>query len=115
VTAYTVTANADSSGNAELDFAHGKGHVWWIVWQVTVQSVPFRSGARVSIFVNGQYRTSSVNGGADSAQGPPAWTLYSDDTLSAQWTGLTVGDEVILQLLYEEVPIGQYGSGFGAV
>lgn len=111
----SLTATANSSGIAVVSFAHNKSGLRWIVWQLTVETIPVRGGAQATIRRNGRYITSTIVGSGSSAQGPPALKMEPNDVLTCTWTGLTAGDEAILLFLYEEVPWGNAGSTFGLV
>lgn len=102
-TAVTVTINGPQSG------------LQWIVWQLSVETIPFRPGAVAVVKRNGRLVTSTVNGGRSAAQGPPALRISSSDVLTIDWTAVHVGDEAVCTLYYEETQWDQYGSTFGLV
>jgi len=115
MTALPITATADASGKASCLIALNKSGLNWIVWQVSVESIPVRSSANAVLRRNGIFVSSTIVGSASSAQGPPAFLLHQGDLLTVDWIGMTSGDECIATAFYEEVPIGQVGSGFGLV
>lgn len=106
---------APGATTATVTVQHGKGGRWWLVWQYSVITEPVRLSAVATVMVNNLYRDSTTTGGQATASGPPAWVLNDSDTFSVVWQNLQPGDEAILNLLYEEVAAGQYGSGFGLV
>lgn len=112
---FPQTGTANASGNATVTYQHNKTGIWWIIWQWTVETIPFRSGARSATRRNGRYVASTVSGGGASAQGPPAMLLEPSDVLEFTWTGLTLGDQAIATLYYEEVPAGTHGTSFGLI
>lgn len=115
MTEFASTANADSTGSATVTVVHGKSGLQWILWQLTIETIPTRTAASAVVRRNGAYITSSIIGSGSSAQGPPAIVLNDSDVLSVTWSNMTQGDECIARLLYEEVPYGQMGSTYGRV
>lgn len=111
----TVTATGKADGTAVIDFAHGKAGLQWVVSQISIETVPPRSSATVMVRLNGRYMTSSSDGSAISAQGPPSIRLQSNDILSVSWAALTLGDQCILTLFYQEGPWGVEDPSFGWV
>lgn len=109
------SASADSTGTAVATVDNIPTGVNWIVWQTSVESSPFRSGANATMRRNGRYVTSTIQGGGSSAQGPPALLLTPNDTVTMTWKGLTAGDQGLMTLFVEEVSPGSHGSAFGLV
>ena len=98
-----------------ITIEHGKSGLQWIIWQLTVETIPARLSAQATLRKNGRYVTSTIVGSGSSAQGPPAILLNSNDVLTVLWIGMQAGDELIATPFYEEVPWGQHGTGFGLV
>lgn len=111
----SFTAIAIAGGTATVDITPVPGGLQWIVWQFTVETIPVRGAAQATVRRNGRYLTSTIVGSSSSAQGPPSLQLAPSDELTCTWVGLTVGDEAILTLFYEETEMGGHGSGFGIV
>lgn len=109
------TTNADSTGTAVLTIPAPVSGRRWIIWQMTVETIPVRSGSQATIRRNSRYITSTVSASGSSAQGPPALAFNPGDILTVTWTGMTQGDECICTVLYEEVGAGGKGSQFGLV
>ncbi len=97
-----------------VSIQHGKSGIDWIVWQMTVQSIPRRGSANVTVTRDGLYITSSLVV-PSSAQGPPSIVLHTGSVLDTAFAGMLARDECLVTLLYEEVPWGQHGSQFGLV
>lgn len=74
----------------------------WVVSQISIETLPTRVTASATIRKNGRYLTSSAQGSASSAQGPPYISLTSHDILTIAWTGMTLNDSCIATLLYNE-------------
>lgn len=116
MTLYTVTGVVPAGQTiGGVSYQHGKAGIQWLVYQISVATQPFRAGATASVFINNSYRTSTKYGGNDSAAGAPAWVLNDVDLIAVAWANVMGGDELILNLLYEEVLWGDYGSGVGLV
>jgi hypothetical protein len=111
----SFTGTADGTGIATVQVPGPPSGRQWIVWQISVGTVPARSGVTATITRNGRYLTSTIVGGGSSAQGPPALLVAPTDNLVCVWNGLTTGDESIITLWYEETAFGQSGSTFGLV
>jgi hypothetical protein len=106
---------ADSTGTCVVTLAEPQGGLRWIIWQMTVETIPVRSGAQATIRRNGRYITSTISASGSSAQGPPALAFNPGDVITVTWTGMTQGDECIVTTLYEEAQAGGKGSQFGLV
>jgi hypothetical protein len=87
----------------------------WIIWQLSVETIPFEAGATVIVRRNGRLITSSVSGGRAAAQGPPAVKLTNSDVLDITWQGVAIGDELVCTLMVESVFWGELGTSFGLV
>lgn len=74
----------------------------WVVSQISIETIPSRVTASATVRKNGRYLTSSAQGSASSAQGPPYISLSSHDVLTVTWTGLSLNDSCIATLLYNE-------------
>ena len=110
-----VSAIADSTGTAVVTLPPVQGGLKWIIWQITVETIPVRTGNQATVRRNGRYISSTVTGSNASAQGPPALNYNPNDVVTVTWTGMTQGDECIATILYEEAPFGGKGSQFGLV
>lgn len=100
-----VTAIAGAAGTAQVRIQHGRSGLQWVVSQISVQSIPLRTGATVTVNLNGQYWTSTSVLPA-TASGQPFITLNASDLLTADFAFLTVGDSAILNLFYVETHWG---------
>lgn len=95
---------AGASGTATLTIS-GESiptGVVWVVSQISIETLPVRTTASATVRLNGRYISSSAQGSASSAQGPPYISLTSHDVLTIVWTGLTLNDSCIGTLLYNE-------------
>lgn len=111
----TFSTFATGTSSQILTLGQPPSGLQWIVWQLTVQTIPFEAGATAIVKRNGLYITSSVSGGRASAQGPPALRFLDTDVYTVQWDGVNSGDELICVILFEETQWNQYGSTFGLV
>lgn len=115
MTAYTQSEIVKAAATtATVTIQPGRSGLDWIVWQMTVTSIPRRGGGQVTVNRDGIYLTSTIII-PSSAQGPPAIVLHDSSVLESAFTGMVAGDECIVTLLYEEVPWGEHGTSFGLV
>jgi hypothetical protein len=87
----------------------------WAVWQLTVDTIPFRPGATAQVKRNGSLFTSTYNGGRATASGPPAILIQAGDIVTVQWDQVQINDELLCHLYFEEVQLTQSFSVFGLV
>jgi len=87
----------------------------WVIYQLSVETIPFRAGAIVVVRRNGRIITSSSSGGRASAQGPPAILMSNSDEITVQWDNVTPNDELLVTLFYTEQPFGAVPIGYGVV
>lgn len=87
----------------------------WILYQWSVETLPFEAGASVIVRRNGRLITSSTSGGRASAQGPPAFLFSPGDLFTVQWDGVAVNDELIFSWMYREQQYGELPDGYGVV
>lgn len=111
------SVQAGSSGTATLTIS-GESiptGVIWVVSQISVETLPVRVTASATVRKNSRYITSSSQGSASSAQGPPYISLSSHDVFTIVWTGLTLNDACIATLLYTEHIWGQDAGNVAVV
>lgn len=75
----------------------------WIVDQIGISTNPFRVGASCTIKRGLEFIANSAIASADTAGGQPAILLTSSDVLTAEFIGMTAGDQVALTLFVEEI------------
>lgn len=100
-----ATAVANAGGIAQVRIQHSRSGIQWVVSQMSVQSQPLRSGAAVTINLNGQFVTNSPFL-PQTASGQPFITLNASDLITADFSFLTLGDVAILNLFYVETHWG---------
>lgn len=110
-----TSALSNSAGVATVTLPQPQGGIRWIIWQLTVETIPVVTGAQATVRRNGRYITSTVAGSGSSAQGPPALAYNPGDQLQVIFTNAGVNTECVVTLLYEEAPAGGKGSQFGLV
>lgn len=105
---YSLAGTAGSDGTAVITFAGivPTGLVW-VIEQISVETIPARSGATVTIRKNGRFQTSSPLGSGATAQGPPTLWQRSHDVVTVNWSFLTQGDSCVATLTYSEYVAGQ--------
>lgn len=79
----------------------------YVISQLSVETLPVRTSATATVRKNGRYISSTAQGSASSAQGPPYISITSHDVLTITWTGMTLNDSCIATLLYNEHIWGQ--------
>jgi hypothetical protein len=87
----------------------------WILWQFSVETIPFEPGASAVVRRNGRLLAATNIGGRTDRQGPPAIQITNSDALDITWQGVRVGDELLCTLLVETTQWGQLGTSFGLV
>lgn len=100
------SANATST-SVDVNIVPNKSGILWVIPQFSVQTIPVRLNASVTVTMNGQYVTSAANLPV-SASGPPALVLQYFDTLTFTFNGVQAGDNVIVTLMYNEAPWGYF-------
>lgn len=98
----TLSATANASGVAVIQFQPVAAGLIWIVPQYSVETLPFRVGSTCTIRKNGRFVSSTSLGSGDTAYGPPALILNRGDILLFTWAGMTSGDECLATLFYKE-------------
>lgn len=102
MTDYTQSTTAAADGTAVVSFSPTQPGLCWVVAQWSNETIPFRAGSTCTVRKNGRFYSSTPLGSGDTAFGPPAIVLFRGNTLDFSWTGLTLGDEVIATLFYNE-------------
>lgn len=87
----------------------------WVIYQLSVETIPLEIGASVVVRRNGRIITTTSSGGRAAAQGPPAILFTNSDELSATWDGVQIGDQLLCTLMYTEQEWGAIPTGYGVV
>lgn len=98
----SVQAGANGTATVTVSGESVPSGIIYVVSQLSVETLPVRTTATATVRKNGRYLSSTAQGSASSAQGPPYISLSSHDILTITWTGMTLNDSCIATLLYNE-------------
>lgn len=96
---------ASAAGTATLYIVPDKAGIQWAIAQFSVDSSPSRPQGTATVRKNGLYVTSTQTL-PQSASGAPAILLQPMDTLTVDFTGLTLLDNAIATVFFTETPWG---------
>jgi hypothetical protein len=96
----------DSAGMGTVDIRHNNTAMEWDIYQVSCSCGTMGATCVVILYVNGAFLCASPQGSLDTATGPPDIVINSSDLLTAEWQLGTVGDEVTVNIWYNENPVG---------
>lgn len=98
---YPVIAKADGTCQAVVNDGPPKGLVW-VIAQISIETTVFRAGATAVIRRDGRFVANSSLASSDTAYGPPPIMQNHNGAVTCDWAGLTVGDQAIMTIFYDE-------------
>lgn len=96
----------DNFGNAQVDVRHNSTATEWDIYQISVTCGAMGAPCIVQLVVNGAFLCATPQGSLDTATGPPDVILNATDLLSGLWSNGVAGDTVVMNIWYNENPVG---------
>lgn len=105
MTVQSFSAFAGAAGTATVRITPNKAGIQWSIAQLSADSSPSRPAGNATVKLNGRYVTSTASLPASSS-GQPAILLQYFDEMTVDFVGLTVKDNAIVTVFYDETPWG---------
>lgn len=96
----------DTTGSASVTIFHNNASMEWDIYQISVTCGVVGASCIVFLTVNGAFLCATPQGSLDTASGPPDIILNSSDVLTANWRNGMPGDVVIVNIWFNENPVG---------
>jgi hypothetical protein len=100
-----------TAGTAEVDVWHNNTASEWDIYQISVSCGSMTASCIVQLMINGCFLCATPQGSLDTATGPPDVILNSTDVLGAFWSAGIPGDTVVVNVWYDEAPVGASNAG----
>lgn len=99
------TTTADAAGAGAVTFTLPVSTEVWTVSQITVATTPVSAACTAAVTLDGLPITSTGQGSADTAIGPPSLTLMPSSQLVVTWANAPAGAQLLAVILYDLAPL----------
>ena len=98
----SFSGTIDHNGNATVEIRQNNAAMEWDIYQISCSCGSSASTCIVALTVNGAFLCASAQGAMDTATGPPDVVIGVSDVLAALWSQGIAGDQVIVNIWYNE-------------
>lgn len=100
------TSKIAVGGSGQIDISHTNTATEWDIYQISVSCGMMGASCVVQLVLNNAFLCATPQGSLDTATGPPDVVLNASDILSAVWSNGIVGDTIIVNIWFNENPVG---------